>query len=55
MKKVFVENWKTTVAGVVVAVTVYLRTEDIINEHVMNLVFGIGAAFGLVFAKDGNK
>lgn len=55
MKKMFLENWKTTIAGVVVAVAIYLRTKDVINEDVMNLIFGIGTAFGLVFAKDANK
>lgn len=52
MKKTIVKNWKTTIAGVIVAVAFYLKYENLINENFFNLIFGLGSAFGLILAKD---
>lgn len=55
MKTIIVKNWKTTSAGVLVALAFFLKAKGFIDKTTFELIFGIGSAFGLVFAKDASK
>ncbi len=47
-------NWKTTLAGIVVAVGTFGPYTGIINRDQGNLILGAAATFGLTQAKDNN-
>jgi len=50
-----VKNWKTTIAGVVVAVATYLKASDIIDTNAFTLIGSLTTAIGLMLAKDSDK
>ena len=53
MKTIF-KNWKTTLAGVIVAGTAVAVSLGYINQETATAIGVIAGAFGLVLAKDGN-
>jgi hypothetical protein len=55
MKNFIKKNWKTSLAGVCVAVSTFLKSKEIIDEPTFILVFGILTSIGLFAAKDGDQ
>jgi hypothetical protein len=55
MKNFFIKNWKTTVAGVSLAVATFLKAKGIIDEATYVLVIGVLTSIGLFAAKDGDQ
>jgi len=48
-------SWKTSIAGIVVAVDAYLLSSDIIGLKESVLIMAIAGALGLVVSKDATK
>jgi hypothetical protein len=49
-----VKNWKTTIAGLIIAVATYLKTTGSLSVEAFTLVGSVTTAIGLLLAKDGN-
>ena len=47
-------SWKTSIAGIFVAVLGYLKMTNHIDVNLFNLLMTIGIAVGLLSAKDSN-
>lgn len=47
-------SWKTSIAGIFVAVLGYLKMTNHIDDNLFNLLMTIGIAVGLLSAKDSN-
>lgn len=47
-------SWKTSIAGIFVAVLGYLKITGQVDENLFNLLMTIGIAVGLLSAKDSN-
>lgn len=53
--KTIVKNWKTTSAGIAIAVAAYLKAKGIIDADTLALSLSVLGALGLVIAKDGDQ
>ena len=49
------KNWKTTLAGIIVAAVAFATYQGYITTDVGNAIIGAATAFGLRFAQDANK
>lgn len=47
-------SWKTSIAGIFVAVLGYLKITGHVDDNLFNLLITIGIAVGLLSAKDSN-
>lgn len=54
-KNFLVKNWKTTIAGVIVAIATYLKVVNIIDANAFTLIGSLTTAVGLMLAKDSDK
>ena len=55
LKNFLVKNWKTSIAGVVVAIATYLKVANIIDANAFTLIGSLTTAIGLMLAKDSDK
>jgi len=52
--EILTTSWKTSIAGILVAVLGYLKITGHIDDNLFNLLMTIGVAVGLLSAKDSN-
>lgn len=50
-----IQNYKTTLPGVAIAVTAYLQVRGFIDAHTSALIISLLTALGLTGAKDADK
>ena len=55
IKNFLVKNWKTSIAGVIVAIATYLKVANIIDANAFTLIGSLTTAIGLMLAKDSDK
>lgn len=55
MKKIFSKSYKTSFAGIAMAVLTYLLAAEKIDVNIYAMASGILASLGFVAAKDGDK
>jgi len=55
IKNFLVKNWKTSIAGVVVAIATYLKVSNVIDANAFTLIGSLTTAIGLMLAKDSDK
>jgi hypothetical protein len=55
LKKLVIDSWKTTVAGIIVAVIAGLVATGKLTSQQGTTVMGIAASVGFAFSKDGDK
>ena len=55
LKNFLIKNWKTSIAGVVVAIATYLKAANVIDVNAFTLIGSLTTAVGLMLAKDSDK
>ena len=55
IKNFLVKNWKTSIAGVIVAIATYLKVSNVIDANAFTLIGSLTTAIGLMLAKDSDK
>lgn len=55
LKNFLIKNWKTSIAGVVVAIATYLKVANVIDANTFTLIGSLATAIGLMLAKDSDK
>lgn len=55
LKNFLVKNWKTSIAGVIVAIATYLKVSNVIDVNAFTLIGSLTTAIGLMLAKDSDK
>ena len=55
IKNFLVKNWKTSIAGVIVAIATYLKVSNVIDANAFTLIGSLTNAIGLMLAKDSDK
>ena len=55
IKNFLVKNWKTSIAGVIVAIATYLKVSNVIDANAFTLIGSLTPAIGLMLAKDSDK
>ena len=55
MKNFLVKNWKTSLAGIAIAVAAFLKAKEIIDGDTLTLILSVLGSIGLIIAKDGDQ
>ena len=55
MKNFLVKNWKTSLAGIAIAVAAFLKAKEIIDGDTLTLIWSVLGSIGLIIAKDGDQ
>ncbi len=53
--KNILKSWKTSVAGIAIAVAAFLKAKGIIDGDTFTLILSILGSIGLIIAKDGDQ
>ena len=55
MKNFLVKNWKTSLAGIAIAVAAFLKAKGVIDGDTLTLILSVLGSIGLIIAKDGDQ
>lgn len=55
MKNFLVKNWKTSIAGIAIAIAAFLKAKQIIDADTLTLILSVLGSIGLILAKDGDQ